>query len=39
LTIGGAGGVSSSDKVISCGTKCYGVYNLGSTVTLTAKAN
>ena len=39
VTIGGVGSVSSSDKVYSCGNKCYGVYNRGSTVTLTAKAN
>ncbi len=39
VTIGGGGGVSSADKVFSCGSKCYGVYNPGSTVTLTAKAN
>ena len=39
VTIGGGGSVSSSDKVIACGSKCYGVYNPGTTVTLTAKAN
>jgi len=39
VTIGGGGTVSSSDKVYSCGNRCYGVYNPGSTVTLTAKAN
>ncbi len=39
VTIGGGGSVSSSDKVISCGNKCYGVYNPGATVTLSAKAN
>ncbi len=39
VTIGGGGSVSSGDKVISCGSKCYGVYNPGTTVTLTAKAN
>jgi hypothetical protein len=39
VTIGGGGSVSSSDKVYSCGNKCYGVYNPGSTITLTAKAN
>jgi len=39
VTIGGGGSVASSDKVFSCGAKCYGVYNPGSTVTLTAKAN
>jgi hypothetical protein len=37
VTIGGSGNVSSSDKVFSCGSKCYGVYIPGSTVTLTAK--
>ena len=35
----GVGRVSSADKIYDCGTKCYGVYNLGSAVTLTAKAN
>jgi hypothetical protein len=39
VNLAGGGNVTSSDKVISCGSKCYGVYNLGSTVTLTAKAN
>ena len=39
VSIGGGGSVASSDKVFSCGSKCYGVYNPGSTVTLTAKAN
>jgi hypothetical protein len=38
VSVGGNGSVSSSDKVVSCGSKCYGVYNRGSTVTLTAKA-
>ena len=35
----GSGGVSSSDKVFSCPSKCYGVYDPGITVTLTAKPN
>ena len=39
ISVVGGGGVSSSDKVYSCPSKCYGVYNPGSTVTLTAKAN
>ena len=39
LTLGGGDSVASSDKVFSCGSKCYGVCNPGSTVTLTAKAN
>jgi hypothetical protein len=41
LTVGvaGNGSVSSSDKVFSCPTKCYGVYTPGSSVTLTAKAS
>ena len=39
VTVAGGGSVSSSDKVFSCGNKCYGVYNPGTTVTLTAKAN
>jgi List-Bact-rpt repeat protein len=39
VTVNGGGDVSSSDKVFSCPNKCYGVYNPGSTVTLTAKAN
>ena len=30
LNIGGGGSVSSSDKVFSCGAKCYGVYNPGN---------
>ena len=39
VTVGGSGSVSSSDRVIACGNKCYGVYNPGTTVTLTAKAS
>lgn len=38
VTVIGNGGVSSSDKVISCPSKCQGVYTPGATVTLTAKA-
>jgi hypothetical protein len=34
----GKGSVSSSDKVFACGSKCYGLYAPGATVTLTAKA-
>ncbi len=37
VTVAGGGSVSSSDKVFSCGNKCYGVYPPGTTVTLTAK--
>jgi hypothetical protein len=32
----GNGGVSSSDKVISCGNKCFAYYDLDTPVTLTA---
>ena len=39
VSVVGSGSVSSSDKTYSCPNKCYGVYNPGSTVTLTAKAN
>ena len=39
ITVVGGGGVSSADKVISCGNKCYGVYNPNTVVSLTAKAN
>jgi hypothetical protein len=39
VNVVGAGAVSSSDKIFSCGSKCYGVYNPGATVTLTAKPN
>lgn len=35
----GGGNVDSSDKVISCGSKCSSPYNAGTAVTLTAKAN
>ncbi len=38
VNIVGNGTVSSSDKIISCGSKCYGVYAPGTTVTLSAKA-
>ena len=39
VSVVGGGGVSSLDKVFSCGNKCYGVYAPGASVTLTAKAN
>ncbi len=39
VTVAGGGNVASSDKTFSCPNKCYGVYNPGSTVTLTAKPN
>jgi hypothetical protein len=39
VSVVGGGDVSSSDKVFSCGNKCYGVYAPGATVTLTADAN
>ena len=39
ISVVGGGAVSSADKVITCGNKCYGVYQPGTTVTLTAKAN
>jgi uncharacterized repeat protein (TIGR02543 family) len=35
----GGGNVDSSDKRISCGSKCVSPYNAGTAVTLTAKAN
>jgi hypothetical protein len=38
VVITGNGTVSSSDKVISCGSKCASTYALGTTLTLTAKA-
>ncbi len=34
----GSGNVDSSDKLISCGSKCVSPYNAGTLVTLTAKA-
>jgi hypothetical protein len=37
VTTVGSGGVSSTDKLISCGNKCFGTYTLGTAVTLTAK--
>lgn len=37
VKLAGNGGVSSADKVISCGSKCVGNYTLGTVVTLTAK--
>jgi List-Bact-rpt repeat protein len=39
VSVTGGGAVTSSDNIFSCGTKCYGVYNPGATVTLTAKPN
>ena len=39
VQVSGSGGVSSSDNVFSCPSKCYGIYSPGSTVTLTAKPN
>ena len=38
VTIAGNGTVASSDKVISCGSKCSSTYAAGTVVTLTAKA-
>jgi hypothetical protein len=35
----GGGNVDSSDKVLSCGSKCTSPYNAGTAVSLTAKAN
>ncbi|MCC6990537.1 MAG: hypothetical protein IT181_16135 [Acidobacteria bacterium] len=35
----GGGRVSSSDRVIDCGSKCGGSYDAGTVVTLTAKAD
>lgn len=35
----GGGNVDSTDKLITCGNKCVMPYKVGSTVTLTAKAN
>ena len=35
----GGGRVSSSDRVIDCGSKCAGSYDAGTVVTLTAKAD
>lgn len=39
VTPSAGGSVSSSDKIFSCPSKCYGVYTPGTTVTLTAKPN
>jgi len=39
VNVVGGGSVASSDKVVSCGNKCYGVYAPGTSVTLTARAN
>ena len=38
VVLTGNGTVSSSDKVISCGSKCTSTYSAGTIVTLTAKA-
>jgi hypothetical protein len=38
ITTAGNGTVTSSDKVLSCGSKCVSTYVLGTVVTLTAKA-
>ena len=38
VVVTGNGGVSSSDKAISCPSKCVSNYTLGTVVTLTAKA-
>jgi hypothetical protein len=38
VTLAGNGTVASSDKVISCGSKCSSNYAAGTVVTLTAKA-
>lgn len=38
VNVVGNGGVSSSDKVVSCPSKCSGVYAPGASVTLSAKA-
>jgi hypothetical protein len=39
VAVSGAGSVSSTDRVFSCPSKCYGVYTPGTTVVLTAKAS
>ena len=39
ISVVGGGNVSSSDKIMSCPNKCYGVYNPRTVVSLTAKAN
>lgn len=36
VTKSGSGSVSSTDKIISCGSKCAATYNAGTTVTLVA---
>jgi len=38
ITLSGNGNVTSSDKVLSCGSKCSSTYTAGTIVTLTAKA-
>jgi hypothetical protein len=37
VTLTGSGSVSSSDKIIACGSKCSSIYALGTQLTLTAK--
>ena len=39
VSVVGGGRVTSSDKVIDCGSKCAGSYSAGTVVTLTAKAD
>ncbi|MDQ6618146.1 MAG: hypothetical protein M3Z31_00360 [Pseudomonadota bacterium] len=39
VSVVGGGNVASADKIVSCGSKCYGVYSPGASVALTAKAN
>ena len=39
VSVSGGGAVTSSDNIFSCPSKCYGIYNPGATVTLTAKPN
>jgi hypothetical protein len=38
VTVGGGGKVASSDRVISCGSKCSSSYDMNAQVTLTASA-
>jgi hypothetical protein len=39
VSVSGGGAVTSSDNIFGCPSKCYGIYNLASTITLTAKPN
>ncbi len=39
LSVAGPGAVASSDNIFGCPSKCYGIYNPGTTITLTAKPN